>query len=107
MRLDAWEARYWHACDTILHQMGSSLEQWLGAADAKPLHQINGILNSNLRTIYAEAVGEMRLSYGAWVIFDHCMPFNISRAYDEAQGIETPRIWTAERDLEMWKALGG
>lgn len=61
----------------------------------------------DLRTIYAEAVGEMRLSYGAWVIFDHCMPFNISRAYDEAQGIETPRIWTAERDLEMWKALGG
>lgn len=35
MRLDAWEARYWHACDTILKQMGSSLEQWLGAADAK------------------------------------------------------------------------
>ena len=35
MRLDAWEARYWHACDTILHQMDSSLKQWLGAADAK------------------------------------------------------------------------
>ena len=35
MRLDAWEERYWHACDTILQGMGSSLEQWLGAADAK------------------------------------------------------------------------
>lgn len=35
MRLDTWEARYWHACDTILNHMGSSLEQWLGAADAK------------------------------------------------------------------------
>ena len=35
MRLEAWEARYWHACDTILHQIGSSLEDWLGAADAK------------------------------------------------------------------------
>lgn len=35
MRLDAWEARYWHACDTILNHMGSSLEQWLGAVDAK------------------------------------------------------------------------
>lgn len=35
MRLDAWEARYWHACDTILHQMGSTLEMWLGASDAK------------------------------------------------------------------------
>jgi len=34
MHLEAWEARYWHACDTILHQMGSSLEHWLGARDA-------------------------------------------------------------------------
>jgi hypothetical protein len=40
MRLDAWEARYWHACDTILHQMGSSLEKWLGAADAKAPRQL-------------------------------------------------------------------
>ncbi|MER8855618.1 hypothetical protein NKH94_29230 [Mesorhizobium australicum] len=40
MRLDAWEARYWHACDTILHQMGASLEQWLGAVDAKSPRQL-------------------------------------------------------------------
>ena len=40
MRLDAWEARYWHACDTLLHQMDSSLEQWLGAADAKGTRQL-------------------------------------------------------------------
>ena len=40
MRLDAWEARYWHACDTILRQMGSSLDQWLGAADAQAPRQL-------------------------------------------------------------------
>lgn len=40
MRLEAWEARYWHACDTILHQMGLSLEQWLGAVDAKAPRQL-------------------------------------------------------------------
>ena len=33
------------------------------------------------------------------------MPFDVSRAYDEAQGLDKPRIWTAERDLEMWQAL--
>ncbi len=33
------------------------------------------------------------------------MPFNVSRAYDEAKGLDRPRIWTAERDLEMWRAL--
>ena len=40
MHLDAWEARYWHACDTILHQMGASLEQWLGAVDARAPRQL-------------------------------------------------------------------
>ncbi len=35
MRLDAWETRYWHVGDTILRYMESSLEHWLGAADAK------------------------------------------------------------------------
>ena len=37
----------------------------------------------------------------------HIQPFNIARAYDEAQGIDTPRIWTAERDRAMWAALQG
>jgi len=61
----------------------------------------------DLKTVYAEALREMRPKYGHWVIFDHCMPFDISRAYDEAKGIDTPRIWTAERDIEMWHALEG
>ena len=29
----------------------------------------------------------------------------VTRAYDEATGHDRPRIWTAERDVEMWKAL--
>ena len=33
------------------------------------------------------------------------MPFDVSRAYDEAKGLDRPRISTAERDVEMWKAL--
>ncbi|WP_135468919.1 MBL fold metallo-hydrolase [Crenalkalicoccus roseus] len=58
-----------------------------------------------LKQIYDDTMAHMRPVYGHWVIFEHCMPFNVSRAYDEAQGIERPRIWTAERDLEMWRAL--
>jgi glyoxylase-like metal-dependent hydrolase (beta-lactamase superfamily II) len=38
-------------------------------------------------------------------IYEHCLPFNVARAYDEARGIDTPRIWTAQRDLDMWEAL--
>ena len=56
-------------------------------------------------SIGVAALAELRPKYGHWVIFDHCMPFDVSRAYDEAQGIDNPRIWTAERDVEMWQAL--
>jgi glyoxylase-like metal-dependent hydrolase (beta-lactamase superfamily II) len=58
-----------------------------------------------LKQIYDEAMAALRPKYGHWVIFDHCMPFNITRAWDEARGLDHPRIWTAERDLEMWRAL--
>jgi glyoxylase-like metal-dependent hydrolase (beta-lactamase superfamily II) len=40
-----------------------------------------------------------------YAIYEHCLPFNVSRAYDEARGISHPRIWTAQRDLDMWAAL--
>ncbi|UUZ77549.1 MBL fold metallo-hydrolase [Polaromonas sp. P1(28)-13] len=43
--------------------------------------------------------------FGHVFIYEHCLPFDVSRAYDEASGIKNPRIWTAERDKEMWSAL--
>ena len=45
--------------------------------------------------------------FKSFAIYEHCLPFNVSRAYDEARGIEWPVIWTAERDREMWAALQG
>ena len=42
-----------------------------------------------------------------YAIYEHCLPFNVSRAYDEARGIDHPRIWTDTRDLEMWAELQG
>jgi glyoxylase-like metal-dependent hydrolase (beta-lactamase superfamily II) len=59
----------------------------------------------DLKQVYDTALDRMRPRYGHWVIFQHCMPFNVSRAFDEASGIAHPRIWTAERDVEMWRAL--
>jgi hypothetical protein len=41
------------------------------------------------------------------VIFDHCMPFDVTRAYDEATQYADPRVWTAERDRQMWETLEG
>ena len=62
---------------------------------------------ASLKECFDAATAAMRPKYGSWPIFEHCQPFNIARAYDEAQGIDTPRIWTAERDRAMWAALQG
>lgn len=43
--------------------------------------------------------------FSDYAIYEHCLPFNVARAFDEARGIDTPRIWTADRDKEMWEAL--
>ncbi len=45
--------------------------------------------------------------FADYAIYEHCLPFNVARAWDEARGIETPRIWTAERDQQMWDDLQG
>ncbi|WHZ33708.1 MBL fold metallo-hydrolase [Sagittula sp. MA-2] len=45
--------------------------------------------------------------FSDYAIYEHCLPFNVARAYDEARGIDTPRVWTAARDKEMWNALQG
>lgn len=45
--------------------------------------------------------------FADYAIYEHCLPFNVSRAYDEARGIDTPRIWTAERDQKMWADMQG
>lgn len=59
----------------------------------------------DLKAVYRHTFDRLKPKYGHWVIFDHCMPFDVTRAYDEATQYADPRIWTAERDVEMWKAL--
>ena len=60
-----------------------------------------------LKAVYQAAYDKLKPQFGDWVIFDHCMPFDVSRAYDEATHYPDPRIWTAERDQEMWRGLEG
>ena len=61
----------------------------------------------DLRAIYGAARDTLKPKYGNWVIFDHCLPFDVTRAYDEATKYPDPRIWTAQRDKEMWASLEG
>jgi len=60
-----------------------------------------------LKAVFETTHQALQPKYGQWVIFEHCMPFNVSRCFDEMSGIEHPRIWTAERDIELWKTLQG
>ncbi len=61
----------------------------------------------DLKAVYKRTHAAMKPKYGHWVIFDHCMPFDVTRAYDLATGHKDPRIWTDARDREMWEALEG
>lgn len=61
----------------------------------------------DLRQVYEETFARLQPKYGHWVIFNHCMPFDVTRAYDEATQFPDPRIWTAERDRQMWLQLEG
>ena len=61
----------------------------------------------DLKAVYRATYDALKPKYGNWVIFDHCMPFDVTRAYDEATRFADPRIWTAERDRQMWETLEG
>ena len=61
----------------------------------------------SLKQAYDDARRVMDAKFASFAIYEHCMPFNVARAYDEAKGIEHPVIWTAERDRAMWAALRG
>lgn len=61
----------------------------------------------SLKEAWDACRGECDPKFADYAIYEHCLPFNVARAYDEALGIDTPRIWTAERDREMWDALQG
>ena len=59
----------------------------------------------SLKEVFKAARRRLDPVYAAYPLYEHCMPFDVSRAYDEASGIKHPRIWTAKRDREMWKSI--
>ena len=61
----------------------------------------------SLKEAWQAVRAECDPKFSDYAIYEHCLPFNVARAYDEARDIDTPRIWTAERDREMWAALQG
>ena len=58
-----------------------------------------------LKDTFSAARDVMDPKFSTYAIYEHCQPFNVARAFDEASGIDDPVIWTAERDREVWAAM--
>lgn len=62
--------------------------------------------SGTLEEAFDAAHSALEPRYGRWPIFEHCMPFNVARMWDELAGAR-PRIWTVERDKAVWAQLQG
>jgi glyoxylase-like metal-dependent hydrolase (beta-lactamase superfamily II) len=73
------------------------------------LREVGGVhaAGGTLKDAFEAAHGALVADFGGWPIFEHCMPFDVARLWDELDGIDWPRIWTAERDREVWDRLAG
>jgi glyoxylase-like metal-dependent hydrolase (beta-lactamase superfamily II) len=76
-------------------------------ADVRAAVEAGVAEGKDLNAVYKDTMNKLRPKYGHWVIFDHCMPFDVTRCFDEVTQYADPRVWTAERDRQMWEALEG
>ncbi|MFV3073518.1 MBL fold metallo-hydrolase [Niveispirillum fermenti] len=68
-----------------------------------PVHAAGG----SLKEAFEATHRALAPTFGHWPIFEHCLPFNVQRLWDEMDGIDWPRVWTMERDREVWALLQG
>jgi glyoxylase-like metal-dependent hydrolase (beta-lactamase superfamily II) len=61
--------------------------------------------HATLKDAFDAARAALEARFGDWWIFEHCLPFNVARAWDEANGIAEPQVWTAEKDAAVWTEL--
>jgi glyoxylase-like metal-dependent hydrolase (beta-lactamase superfamily II) len=64
-------------------------------------HRSGGTLKDAFRATHDALAPQ----FGAWPIFEHCLPFDVARLWDELDGVERPVVWTAERDRAVWDEL--
>lgn len=71
--------------------------------NVEAVHKRGGTLKEAFEATHAALAPK----FGQWPIFEHCLPFNVQRLWDEYDGTDWPRIWTMERDREVWDQLQG
>jgi glyoxylase-like metal-dependent hydrolase (beta-lactamase superfamily II) len=92
-------ARGRDAADAAIGQTREFLQVMLHKVGS--VQQRGGTLKEAFEATHAALVDQ----YGGWPIFEHCLPFDVSRVWDELSGVERPRIWTGERDRAVWQEL--
>jgi glyoxylase-like metal-dependent hydrolase (beta-lactamase superfamily II) len=104
--------------ETLLPGRGDALvepeaiEQAIAATQAFVVDLYGEVLRSaetdeGVKLAYDKALAALEPRYGKLQLFQHRLPFNVARAYDEAKGLDHPRLWTPERDQEIWTSLVG
>ena len=58
--------------------------------------------------MYKETYAALKPQFGHWVIFDHCLPFDVTPRVRRGDAVSAIRAsGRRERDKEMWQALEG
>jgi len=94
-------ARGTAACDSAIEQTREFLRGMIDEVGA--VHGRRGTLREAFEATHARLAPK----FGRWPIFEHCLPFNVQRLWDELDGVDWPHIWTMERDREVWARLQG
>lgn len=89
----------WEQVDAAIEQTRDFIAIMLREVGA--VHERGGTLKEAFEATHAA----LAPTYGHWPIFEHCLLFDVQRVWDEYEGIDWPRIWTAERDREVWDQL--
>ncbi|HKX80005.1 MAG TPA: MBL fold metallo-hydrolase [Novosphingobium sp.] len=87
------------ATDAAIEQTRAFLQGMIEEVGA--VHKQGG----TLRQAFEATHTRLAPKFGLWPIFEHCLPFDVQRLWDEFDGIDWPRIWTEERDREVWAQL--
>ena len=86
----------------------AAIEQTRGFLDVM-IREVGAVQRGGgtLKEAFERTHAALAPQYGHWPIFEHCLPFDVSRLWDELAGVERPVIWTAQRDREVWDQLQG
>ncbi|OYQ29550.1 MBL fold metallo-hydrolase [Sandarakinorhabdus cyanobacteriorum] len=92
-------ARGLEACDQAIAQTREFLRVMIDQTQA--VRDRNGSLKDAFLACHAALAPK----FGHWPIFEHCLPFDVKRLWDELDGKDWPEIWTMELDRAVWAQL--